>query len=281
MTLVLKAGPIVESIEQTLTCKIKALPSSPRLAIVMIGEHKPSQIYTKVKQKACTRVGIHCSMIKLPDTITTLKLQQTLEQLNHDGSIDGILLQLPLPAHLPTTQLLNLIDPQKDVDGLGSIHQGNLWNRTPQLIPCTPKGILTMIDHYGLDIEGKNTVILGESTIVGRPLGALLLNRFATVTLCHIKTQDLQKHVNNCDLLVSATGVKNVIPASWIPDHCIVFDVGIHNINGQVSGDLDHSNLVNRVHALTPVPGGVGPMTVASLLENTLISAQLKQRSSR
>ncbi|HJN37798.1 MAG TPA: bifunctional 5,10-methylenetetrahydrofolate dehydrogenase/5,10-methenyltetrahydrofolate cyclohydrolase [Gammaproteobacteria bacterium] len=280
MTLLLKAEPVVESITTKLAQHIKKLPLPPKLTIIMVGNDQPSKIYTSAKQKACKSMGIDCSILKLPSDTSLPELHTTLTELNQDPSIDGILLQLPLPAHLPTTQLLNTLSSHKDVDGLNSINQGLLWNRTPKFIPCTPKGILSLLDYYSIELTGKNVVILGESKLVGRPLAALLLNRQATVTLCHSKTRNIQEHVRGCDILVSATGVRRVIPSAWIPDHCSVIDVGIHSNHGKIVGDLDHSTLTQRVHALTPVPGGVGPMTVISLVENTLLSAELKQRSS-
>ena len=281
MTLLLKAEPAVESIAKKLSEQLKKLTKSPKLAILMIGNHPPSEIYTLAKKKACEDIGMTCDILKLPESITFIELHKIIIDLNQNPNIDGILLQAPLPKHLPTTPLFNCISPHKDVDGLNTSNQGLLWNRTPKFIPCTPKGILLLLDYYAIPLEGKHVVILGESTLVGRPLTALLLNRHATTTVCHIKTKNIQQHVQNCDILISATGVRKVIPADWIPNHSVVIDVGIHRKQEGIVGDLDHTDLMQRVAAITPVPGGVGPMTVISLIENTILSAELKQRSAK
>ena len=244
----------------------------PGLAVILVGSDPASQVYVSHKRKDCAQVGIHSAAYDLPETTSQSELLSLIDQLNQDATIDGILVQLPLPAGLDASQILERITPAKDVDGFHPFNVGRLAQRMPLLRPCTPAGIvdlLTDIDDY--DIKGKHAVIVGASNIVGRPMGLELLLQGCTVTTCHRFTENLQHHVEQADIVVVAVGKPGIVEGQWIKQGAVVIDVGINRQdNGKLVGDVDFETAAERAAHITPVPGGVGPMTRAKLLENTL-----------
>jgi methylenetetrahydrofolate dehydrogenase (NADP+)/methenyltetrahydrofolate cyclohydrolase len=244
------------------------------LAVIQVGDDPASTLYIKNKAQACKRVGIETYTHHFPADISSSEILKTMGLLNQDPKIHGILLQLPLPPQLDSLSLLETILPQKDVDGFHPYHLGRLAQRRPILRPCTPKGIMKLLEAYHLSPKGLEATVVGASNIVGRPLALELLLAGATVTLCHRFTGNLQKHCQNADILCVAVGKPDLIPGSWIKPGAIVIDVGINRLQNQsITGDVDFETARMRAAYITPVPGGVGPMTIAMLLENTLICA--------
>ena len=243
----------------------------PGLAVILVGSDAASQVYVKNKRTACEEVGFLERSYDLPATTTREELVELIETLNQDNDIDGILLQLPLPAGLDASEILEKIHPHKDVDGFHPYNIGRLAQRMPSLRPCTPKGIMTMIESTKRPMKGLDAVIVGSSNIVGRPMALELLLAGCTTTVCHKFTKDLASHVQRADLLVVAVGKAEFIPGAWIKEGAIVIDVGINRTeSGALTGDIDFDQAQHRAGWISPVPGGVGPMTVASLIENTL-----------
>jgi methylenetetrahydrofolate dehydrogenase (NADP+)/methenyltetrahydrofolate cyclohydrolase len=244
---------------------------APGLAVVLVGSDAASEVYVNNKRKACEEVGFISKSYDLPSSTSQASLLEIIDQLNADKEIDGILVQLPLPAGLDKEQVLERIDPKKDVDGFHPYNIGRLAQRIPALRPCTPKGIMSLIESTKRPVKGLDAVIVGASNIVGRPMFMELLLAGCTVTSCHKFTRDLQSHVQRADLLVVAVGKADFIPGAWIKSGAIVIDVGINrNKDGSLSGDVEYASALENAGWITPVPGGVGPMTVASLIENTL-----------
>lgn len=266
---------IAKHIRQHVASQVEAITSSgrraPGLAVVLVGSDAASHVYVDKKRKACEEVGFVSKSYDLPSTTSQQSLLEIIDQLNVDNEIDGILVQLPLPAGLNKEQILERINPHKDVDGFHPYNIGRLAQRIPALRPCTPKGIMTLIESTKRPVKGLDAVIVGASNIVGRPMFMELLLAGCTVTSCHKFTQDLESHVKRADLLVVAVGISNFIPGEWIKPGSIVIDVGINrNQDGSLGGDVEYTEAYQRAGWITPVPGGVGPMTVASLIENTL-----------
>ena len=243
----------------------------PSLAVVLVGNDPASVVYVNNKRKACQKVGIESIFHHLAEDTEEKKLLQLVEELNEDPEVDGILVQLPLPKHINPQKVIETIRPDKDVDGFHPENMGKLIaNLDGGFIPCTPLGIKILLDHYGIDVKGKDVTIVGAGYIVGKPLSVLLLNNNATVTVCHIYTQDLKKHTLNADILVSATGVPHLIKEDMVKEGAVVIDVGISKVDEKIVGDVDFENVKEKVSYITPVPGGVGPMTITALLMNTL-----------
>ncbi|WP_237388207.1 bifunctional methylenetetrahydrofolate dehydrogenase/methenyltetrahydrofolate cyclohydrolase FolD [Xenorhabdus sp. Sc-CR9] len=244
---------------------------APGLAVVLVGENPASQIYVASKRRACEEVGFMSRSYDLPDTTSEAELLSLIDNLNADTEIDGILVQLPLPAGIDNVKVLERIHPDKDVDGFHPYNIGRLCQRSPKLRPCTPRGIVTMLERCNINTYGLNAVIIGASNIVGRPMSLELLLAGCTTTVTHRFTKNLRQHVEQADLLVVAVGKPNFIPGEWIKPDAIVIDVGINRLeNGKVIGDVDFDNASERASWISPVPGGVGPMTVATLIQNTL-----------
>ncbi|TCV97930.1 bifunctional methylenetetrahydrofolate dehydrogenase/methenyltetrahydrofolate cyclohydrolase FolD [Biostraticola tofi] len=244
---------------------------APGLAVVLVGANPASQIYVGSKRKACEDVGFISRSYDLPDTVSESALLELIDTLNADETIDGILVQLPLPAGIDNINVLERIAPDKDVDGFHPYNVGRLCQRAPLLRPCTPRGIITLLERCGIDTFGQNAVVVGASNIVGRPMSLELLLAGCTVTVTHRFTKDLQRHIENADILVVAVGKPGFIPGEWIKPGAVVLDVGINRLdNGKLIGDVEFSVAAERASWITPVPGGVGPMTVATLLQNTL-----------
>ncbi len=250
----------------------------PGLAVILVGADPASQVYVKNKLKACQAVGIHSTEHRLPADASATQLRDRIDQLNHTPEVDGILLQLPLPRHLQAEECINWISPHKDADCLTTENLGLLWSGRPRTIPCTPWGVMMILEHFGIAVEGTNAVVIGRSSIVGKPMAHLLTQANATVTVCHSKTQDLSEYTRRAELIVVAAGKPEFLGRADFSPGAVVVDVGIHRQAGatgsmQLCGDVRYSELKDYARAATPVPGGVGPMTITMLLENTLLLA--------
>ncbi|ENM3851597.1 bifunctional methylenetetrahydrofolate dehydrogenase/methenyltetrahydrofolate cyclohydrolase FolD [Vibrio cholerae] len=255
--------------------RVQAGLRAPGLAVVLVGEDPASQVYVGSKRRACEEVGFVSKSFDLPATASEEALLSLVEELNNDPQIDGILVQLPLPAGMDTTKVLESIHPEKDVDGFHPYNVGRLAQRIPKLRSCTPKGIITLLERYNIPLRGKHAVIVGASNIVGRPMTLELLLAGCTTTTCHRFTQDLEGHIRQADILVVAVGKPNFIPGAWIKEGAVVVDVGINPLDtGKLVGDVEYDVARTRASFITPVPGGVGPMTVASLIENTMMACE-------
>lgn len=249
---------------------------APALAVVLVGNNPASEIYVRNKKRSCEKVGIRSVAFDLPASTTQAELLAIVDQVNADPEIDGILVQLPLPAHIDADAVIERIDPKKDVDGFHPYNIGRLALKMPLLRPCTPRGVMTMLEMSGIDPKGKHAVIIGASNIVGRPMALELLLARATVTVCHSATADLAAEVRRADIVVAAVGKPGFVSGDWIKEGAVVVDVGINRLpDGKVVGDVDFAAASERASWITPVPGGVGLMTVATLLQNTLDSANL------
>ena len=245
----------------------------PHLAVVLVGENPASQVYVRNKENGCIKAGIRSTVIRLEETCTQEELEKTVVSLNEDASVHGILVQLPLPRHLDEARVLRLIDPDKDVDGFHAMNSGRLMNGQPGFVPCTPLGVMKLLESYGVDPCGKHAVVIGRSNIVGKPMAMLLLAANATVTVCHSRTQNLKEITRQADILVAAVGRANFVTADMVKPGAVVIDVGINRVDGKIVGDVDFDAVSETAGYITPVPGGVGQMTIAMLLANTLDAA--------
>ena len=269
------AAQLRQHIQQQIQIRIEQGLRPPGLAVIVVGEHPASQIYVRQKQNACHEVGIFSKIWSLSTAVSPTELLDLLNQLNEDNEIDGILVQLPLPSHIDSELAIEQIVPHKDVDGFHPYNVGRLALRMPLLRSCTPKGIMTLLTHTQVNLEGLDAVIIGQSHIVGRPIALELLAARCTITICHSRTRHLADKVRQADIIVAAVGKPHLIQGDWIKPGAIVVDVGMNRLeNGQLVGDVDFASASQQASWITPVPGGVGPMTVASLLENTLQAAQ-------
>jgi len=251
----------------------------PGLAVILVGEDPASQIYVRNKERGCEEVGIRSVSVRLPEETTQEELERAIIRLNEDESVHGILVQLPLPNHLNEAKALELIKPEKDVDGFHILNTGKLFNGLQGVTACTPKGAMEMIKSTGVSISGKEAVVVGRSNIVGKPMAMLLLKENATVTVCHSRTADLASHTRRADILVAAVGKAGFITADMVKPGAVVIDVGINRVNGKVVGDVDFEGVSQVAGYITPVPGGVGRMTIAMLLDNTVQAASFKHES--
>jgi len=247
---------------------------TPGLATVLVGDDPASKMYVRLKHKACERVGVHAEDHNMPETTTQEELMETIATLNGRDDIHGILLQLPLPKHLDDKAAMLSIDPAKDADGFHPYNMGKLLIGDEGLVPCTPKGVIRALEEYDVEIQGKHAVIVGHSNVVGKPMAAMLVNRNATVSVCHVFTDDLTKFTLDADILVVGTGVKHLIRADMVKEGSVIFDVGISEVDGKIYGDVDFDNVIKKASLITSVPGGVGPMTIAILMEHVLTAAR-------
>jgi methylenetetrahydrofolate dehydrogenase (NADP+)/methenyltetrahydrofolate cyclohydrolase len=248
---------------------------APGLAVILIGADPASQVYVGSKRRSCEEIGFKSVSYDFEETTTESELLELIASLNANPEIDGILVQLPLPAHINAEKVIESIAPDKDVDGFHPYNIGRLAQRNPQLRPCTPKGVMTLLKSTGIDLKGQEAVVVGASNIVGRPMALELLLGGCTTTVCHRWTKDLESHVRRADILVVAVGKPNFIPGDWVKEGAVVIDVGINRLeDGKLTGDVEFDVAKEKAAWITPVPGGVGPMTVATLLENTLFSAE-------
>ena len=249
----------------------------PGLAVILVGDDPASHAYVKMKAKACEKVGFYSITHNMPETISQDEIIQIIEMMNSNPHIDGILVQLPLPKHIDTDKILEVIDPKKDVDGFHAYNVGRLVTNLDSFVPCTPLGVMKMFEEYNIDLEGKDVCVVGASNIVGKPMASLLLNANATVTVTHIYTKDLKAHTSRADIVVVGVGVPGLIKEDMIKEGAIVIDIGINRIeDGSLVGDVDFPNVSKKCSYITPVPGGVGPMTIAMLLSNTLKAAKAR-----
>ena len=243
---------------------------TPCLVVILIGSFEPSKIYVRNKEKIANEVGIKSKILKYPADVQEHEILNKITELNNDKDVHGILVQLPLPKQINVKNIINFIDPKKDVDGFNPINVGNLASGYKSIVPCTPLGCMILIKKIEKKIDGKHAVIIGRSNLNGKPMSQLLLKENCTVTIVHSKTKDIKTECKKADILVAAAGVPNLVRGSWIKDGSIVIDVGINKINGKLVGDVHFDEVKEKVKAITPVPGGVGPMTIACLLKNTL-----------
>jgi methylenetetrahydrofolate dehydrogenase (NADP+)/methenyltetrahydrofolate cyclohydrolase len=247
----------------------------PGLAVILIGDDPASHAYVKMKAKACEKVGFYSISHNMPDTISQDEIISTIEMMNNNPRIDGILVQLPLPKHIDTDKILEVISPEKDVDGFHPYNVGRLVTGLDSFVACTPLGVMRMLEAYDISLEGKNVCVVGASNIVGKPMASLLLNANATVTITHIYTKDLKAHTIVADIVIVGVGVPSLIKEDMVKEGAVVIDIGINRIeDGSLVGDVEFKEVSKKCSFITPVPGGVGPMTIAMLLENTLKSAQ-------
>lgn len=276
----LLADKIKNNLREEIASFKKQCHTAPGLAVILVGDDAASQVYVNHKQRAAEALGMNSSCHRLPSSTTQQQLSDLITQLNHDKNIHGILLQLPLPTHLNSDQLLELIDPLKDVDGFHPYNLGRLAQKRPLLRPCTPYGVMQLLAQTQLELAGKNAVVVGASNIVGRPMALELLFACCTVTICHSRTVNLAEHIRQADILVAAIGKRNIIKSDWLKPGVIAIDVGIHReADNKLYGDLDFTTAAQKAAWITPVPGGVGPMTVATLMQNTLLAAKLQHRA--
>ncbi|NOZ90221.1 MAG: bifunctional methylenetetrahydrofolate dehydrogenase/methenyltetrahydrofolate cyclohydrolase FolD [Epsilonproteobacteria bacterium] len=247
----------------------------PGLAVIIVGNDPASHAYVSMKEKACKKVGFYSITHKMPEGITQDEIIEIIKMMNNNPHIHGILVQLPLPKHIDTDTILEVIDPKKDVDGFHAYNIGRMVTNLDSFVSCTPLGVMKMFEEYNIDLEGKDVVVVGASNIVGKPMAMLLLNANATVTITHIYTKDLSKYTKEADIVIVGVGRPNLITADMIKDGAIVIDIGINRLeDGSLVGDVDFENVAPKCSYITPVPGGVGPMTIAMLLSNTLKSAK-------
>ena len=277
---ILDGKALSQKIETDVIASVTALKESsgrvPGLAVILVGNDPASHAYVGMKKKACDRVGFYSVTHEMPASISQEAIEQTIEMMNANPNIDGILIQLPLPPHIDTTRLLELVAPHKDVDGFHPYNAGRLMTGLRGFVPCTPLGVMELLAEYGIDPKGKDAVVVGASNIVGKPMAALLLNANATVTITHIHTKDLKAHTQNADIVLVGAGVINLITEDMVKAGAVVIDIGINrNEAGRLVGDVDFANVAPKCSYITPVPGGVGPMTIAMLLKNTLVAAEL------
>ena len=249
----------------------------PKLAVIMVGDNSASQVYVKNKSKACEKTGIEFEEFLFNENITEKELMEVIKKLNEDDSIHGILLQSPIPNHLDANKAFGMISPEKDVDGFHPINVGNLCIGKDCFISCTPYGIVKILEEYGIETEGKEAVILGRSNIVGKPMIQCMLNKNATVTVCHSKTKNIEEITKRADILIAAIGKAKFVKSDMVKDGATIIDVGINRLeDGTIVGDVDFENVSQKVNYITPVPGGVGPMTIAMLLNNVVKAAKNK-----
>ena len=274
MTLLLNGFELAKQCRAELAERVKAMPRTPKLAVILVGDNPASAIYVRNKEKAAAEVGVESLVYRL-DSVTQEELTALIEQLNADETVDGILVQMPLPAPLNVQEILQTINPAKDVDGFHPLNLGKLLIGEPAPVACTPKGCMQLIRLAKQDLSGLHAVVIGRSVIVGKPMAQLLLNANCTVTTAHSKTRDLPALCRSADIVVAAIGKPKTVKADWIKDGAIVIDVGINRLeDGKLCGDVDFDACFDKCAAITPVPKGVGPMTIAMLLENTVEAAE-------
>lgn len=277
----LNGKELAQKLQQEMTQEVTELKKKglqPGLAVILVGEDPASQVYVRNKERAANNIGMYSVVYRLPETTSEADLIAKIEELNHDDKVHGILVQLPLPKHINEDLVLDTIDPAKDVDGFHPMNLGNLFAGKPTMIPCTPAGIMELIKLSGMDLAGKNAVIIGRSNIVGKPMAHLLLQASATVTICHSKTKDLPKVAKQADVLVVAIGRANFVTADFVKEGAVVIDVGINrDENNKLTGDVKFDEVAPLTSFITPVPGGVGPMTITMLMRQTIDAAKRKE----
>lgn len=282
MAIIIDGKLVAQEVKAKVSKKVKELQKNgitPGLAVIIIGNNQASRIYVNNKKKACAEVSIYSKEYALPDTTSQKELIELISKLNNDDSINGILVQLPLPNHINEKAVIEAIDPLKDVDAFHEINVGKIMIGEYDLLPCTPAGIIELLNSQNIEIEGKHCVVVGRSNIVGKPMAMLLLHRNGTVTICHSKTKNLKEICKNADILIAAVGKAKFITSDMVKKGAVVIDVGMNkDENGKLCGDVDFDNVKKIASYITPVPGGVGPMTIAMLMKNTVAAASLQNR---
>lgn len=282
MAIIIDGKLVAQEVKAKVSKKVKELQKNgitPGLAVIIIGNNQASRIYVNNKKKACAEVSIYSKEYALPDTTSQKELIELISKLNNDDSINGILVQLPLPNHINEKAVIEAIDPLKDVDAFHEINVGKIMIGEYDLLPCTPAGIIELLNSQNIEIEGKHCVVVGRSNIVGKPMAMLLLHRNGTVTICHSKTKNLKEICKNADILIAAVGKAKFITSDMVKKGAVVIDVGMNkDENGKLCGDVDFDNVKKIASYITPVPGGVGPMTIAMLMKNTVTAASLQNR---
>jgi len=274
MATILDGKAVSAKIRVKLKRQVSTASVRPGLAAILVGDNPSSRMYVDLKEKACDEVGIYSEKHALPSDVSEDELIGVIERLNDDQRIHGMLIQMPLPKSISTKDVVSAIAPRKDVDGFHPCNNGAVMDGEERLVSATPKGIIMLLEEYGIGFEGKNVVIVNHTIVLGRPLAMLAMNRNATVTVCNHKTGDLRKHTLGADILVSGAGVPKLIKADMIQEGCVVVDAGISLVDGKTVGDVDFEGVAKKASHITPVPGGVGPMTIAALLENTVLAAK-------
>ena len=272
MATILKGSDLAKKIREDIKQEVETLPSKPGIAVIIVGENPASKVYVAKKEEMAKSVGMHSIVIRLKNDISQAELESKIDELNVDKDINAILVQLPLPKHINTNDIIQKILPEKDVDGFHPVNVGKMvTGSNPYALPCTPAGIIRLLEEYNIELSGKNAVVIGRSNIVGKPVSILLLEKNATVTICHSKTKNLQEITRNADILVTAIGNPKFVKGDWVKEGAVVVDVGINRTEeGKLVGDVDFQDVEPKAGYITPVPGGVGPLTIAMLLSNTL-----------
>lgn len=280
MAKILDGKAVSRRIKDELALEVKEMKgkgANPGLAVVIVGNDPASRVYVNSKKKACEEIGIKSEEYALPEETTEAELLELVDKLNHKDDINGILVQLPLPSHIDEEKIINAIVPQKDVDAFHPVNVGKIMIGNYDFLPCTPAGVMELIKESGIDVAGKECVVIGRSNIVGKPQAMMLLHKNGTVTICHSRTKNLPEKVKNADIVVAAVGVPKMVKGDWIKEGAVVIDVGMNRLeNGKLAGDVDFDECKKKASAITPVPGGVGPMTIAMLMKNTVKAAKLK-----
>ncbi|MGD9886568.1 MAG: bifunctional methylenetetrahydrofolate dehydrogenase/methenyltetrahydrofolate cyclohydrolase FolD [Bacilli bacterium] len=278
--MILDGKKAAEIITKKIADEVSLIKDTITLALILVGKNPASQVYVHNKQKACVEVGINFQGYFLDENVPQKEVADIIEKCNADPNVHGILVQMPLPSHIDSNVIINMIDPAKDVDGLTTINQGKLFTNQNPIVPATPKGVMTLLQRYFIDIAGKNAVVIGRSKLVGKPLGMLLLDKNATVTMAHSKTVNLKEVTKRADLLFVAVGIPKFVTGDMVKKDAVVVDVGINKIEGKLVGDVDFETVKDIASYITPVPKGVGPMTIASLLEN-IIDCYHRQKATK
>lgn len=269
---------VSKKIQEEIKKQVATLSKKPCLLVILVGNDQASQIYVSSKEKACKRVGMESKTIVLDENVSQKEVIKVIQKANEDKNINGILVQLPLPNHMDAKAVVSAIDPMKDVDGLHAYNQGKLMLGELGIVPCTPKGVMRLLSEYHVDLTGKNALVIGRSILVGKPVAQLLLNKNATVTIAHSKTQNLKELCLNMDVIVCAVGKPKTITEDMVKEGAVIVDVGINRVLGTLVGDVDYLSVAPKTSRITPVPGGVGPMTIACLLENVLECYELQNQ---
>ena len=276
--MILDGKAIKNNILSELQFEVSKLDVKPKLVVIQVGDNEASNVYIKQKKNMCEYIGYMFEHIRLSDAVDTEELLELISRLNDDKNVNGILVQLPLPVGVDSNMIVNAISPLKDVDGLTDLNNGMLFHNKDALYSCTPYGVMELLDRYNIDVSGKNVVIVGRSALVGKPMAMMMLNRDATVTVCHSKTKDLESYTKRADILIVAIGKPGFITGDMVSNDTVVIDVGISRTQNGIYGDVDFATVGNKVKYITPVPGGVGPMTVAMLAMNILKAFNIQNR---
>jgi len=270
--MIIDGKKVAQGVLEDIKNQIEKLETKPTIAVIIVGEDPSSKIYVNMKNKKAIEIGMNSIVIEMPEKTTKKELEVTIDELNQNDDVNAILVQIPLPKHLPTYEIIEKISPEKDVDGLHPINAGKLtMGLKPFAASCTPRGVMKLLESCNINIEGKHAVVIGRSNLVGKPLAAMLLNKNATVTMAHSRTENLAEIVKSADIIISAVGSPKLIKKEWVKDDAVIIDVGTTKLpDGKLVGDVDFENIKDKASFITPVPGGVGPMTIAMLLKNTL-----------